>query len=190
MKTMDKISNFHKELKHEFPIMFPAFPNFQLRFTPELGIGLGFFASINPNWEESKFSLAFEVYVEAYVKVKFEGGFYIPCSTESPFKTAFAIGFDGVIAKGRAGMRLEIYIKEFDITFDLYLKGEALSFEFYCQARVEIKTIFGEVDYSYDFFRKKLSEIGTEYHTSNKVPKKYDGGKNFPIVFGNAGQYD
>ena len=53
----------------------------------------------------------------------------------------------------------EIYINEFDITFDLYFKGKALSFEFYCQARVEIKTFFFESEYTYDFFRTKPKVI-------------------------------
>ena len=187
MKKMDDFSKVEKSFQKEFPIMFPTFPNFQLRFTPDVGVGFGFFASFNPNWEESKFSLSFEVYVEAYVGFKFEGGFYVPCSPESILKTAFAIGFDGVIGHGRAGMRLEIYLSEFDITFDLYIIGKALSFEFYCQARVEFKTRFFETEYSYDFFRTKLFELEYEKHTLDKVPKKYDGGKNFPIVFGSSG---
>ena len=186
MEKQNKTLKFEKSFKHEFPIMFPPFPNFQLRFTPDMGLFLGFFASINPNWEELKFRLEFEVYMEAYVALKFEGGFYVPCSTQSPVKTAFTIGFDGVIGHGIAGMRLEIYINEFDITFDLYFKGKALSFEFYCQARVEIKTFFFESEYTYDFFRTKLLEYETEHHTSNKVPKKYEGSKNFHNVFGNS----
>jgi len=190
MKKMDDISKIEKSFKHEFPIMFPAFPNFQIRITPDVGAGFGFYASIEPNWQELKFNLAFEVYVEAYVGIKFEGGFYMPCSTESPIKTAFTIGIDGVLGHGRAGMKLEIYLREFDITFDLYFIGKALSFEFYCQARVEIECLLFKSEHSYDFFREKLYSLETEYHTSKKVPKKYENCRNFPIVFGNQGHND
>ena len=79
---------------------------------------------------------------------------------------------------------------ELDITFDLYFIVKALSFEFYCQVRVEIEFPLFKSEYSYDFFRTKLFSLETEYHTSKKVPKKYEGGKNFPIVFGNPGHND
>ena len=190
MKKMDDFSKFQIELKEEIPIIFPPFPNFQIRITPELSGGLGFYASVEPNWEELKFNLAFDVYIEAYLSVKFEGGFYIPCSTKSPISSAFAVGLDGVIGHGRAGIKLEIYIFEFDINFDLYFIGKAFVFEFYCQVKAEAKFKILKFESSHDFYRVKLFGIETELHTSQKVPKKYDGGKNFPIFFGSPGHND
>ena len=190
LKKMDEFNKFSISLKETFPIMFPPFPNLQIRVTPELSAGFGFYASIEPNWDELKFNLAFDVYLEAYVSLKLEGGIYVPCSAKSPFQTAFAVGLDGVIAHARAGIKLEIYLNEFDITFDLYFKGEALKFEFYFQARVEIKTPIFETEYSYDIYRKTLFGIKTELHTSQKAKKKYEGGYNFPITFGNPGHND
>ena len=76
MKKMNGISKIEKSFQKEIPIKFPTFPNFQIRITPDLGAGFGFYASIEPNWQELKFNLAFEVYVEAYVCFKFDT-FYI-----------------------------------------------------------------------------------------------------------------
>ena len=190
MKKMDDISKIQKSFKETIAIMFPPVPNLQIRITPEFFIGLGFYASIEPNWEQLKFNLAFEVYAEAYFSIKLEGGIYVPCSPKSPIQTAFAVGLDGVIAHARVGMRLEIYLNEFDITIDLYFIGEAFKFEFYFQARVEIKIPLFESEYSYDIFRQTLFGYKTEYHISNKAKKKSDNSKNFALTFGNPGHND
>ena len=190
LKKMNDFSNIQKTLTKTIPIMFPAIPALQIRITPEFSIGFGFYASIEPNWQELKFNLAFEVFIENYFSLKMEGGIYVPCSAESPFQTAFAVGFDGIIAHARAGLRLDIYLNELDITFDVYLIGRAFKFTFYCEARVELKTRFIQIKYGYDLFRTEVTGIETEFHLKNKAKKKFEGNKNYALTFGRTGKND
>ncbi len=170
--------------------MFPALPVLQIRITPEFSAGLGFYASIEPNWQELKFNLAFEVFIEAYFSIKVEGGIFVPCSAESPIQTAFAVGFDGVIAHVRVGLRLDIYLNELDITFDLYSIERAFKFTFYFEARVEMKTSFFEIKYGYDIFRTEVTGYEKERHLKNKAKKKFEGNKNYALTFGRTGKND
>ena len=51
--------------------------------------------------------MVLDVYAEAKVSLQLEGGLYIPAA-KSKFQVALAVGLDGIIGHGRAGIKLEM----------------------------------------------------------------------------------
>ena len=188
---IDKMNDFNNLkvcFKISFPIFFPAFSYLQLRLNFKACAGLGFYASIEPDWREMQFNLVFDVYAEAKVALQIEGGLYFPTEINSPFLLAFVVGLDGVIGHGRAGIKLEICLHKDETTFDVYFIFNALVFQFYFQIRIEIGLPFFQFEYAFDIIRIELFGIHVELHKSKKAQndafkKNHVGGVNSPIVF-------
>ena len=140
-------------------------------FKLELNIdaGIGFLASIEPDWDKSIFNINLDLYAEAKVPMKIEGGLYIPPTPGSPLVTAFVVGLDGVIAHGKAGVKLVFCINTLEFDFDLYFIFHALKFQFFVQAKIEIKTPIFSFEDKYDVIRIELFGIEIENHSSQKA---------------------
>ena len=56
MEKMEKYTKVEKSFEQSFDIPFPAFPLLQIRIGFEAGAGIGFFATIEPDWSQLKFN--------------------------------------------------------------------------------------------------------------------------------------
>ena len=168
---MDKVKNYTKigkGISKPFYIPFPAFPYLQLTINISAYAGLGFFIGIKPNWTESTFDLVLDVYAEAKVPLRLEGGLYIP-SGPSKFQIAFVVGLDGVIGHGRAGIKLSISLKNGETDCDLYFIFNALVFQFFFQIRIKIDFPLFKLEMGFDIIRIELCGFHYELHTLKKA---------------------
>jgi hypothetical protein len=174
-KIMQKISDYTKIKKsflYTLPIPFPLFPYLQIRITFGAYAGLGFYATIEPDWKDVKFSLVLDLYAEAKLPFQIEGGLYIPSEPESPLTIAMVVGLDGIIGHGRAGLKLEIHLNNEGVDFDAYFIFNALVFEFYVQFKIEINIPLFKFEFHFDLIRIELFGIHLEFHSLKKAQRE------------------
>ena len=168
---LDKLVNYTKKGKafsKTLSIPFPAFPYFQIVFNFSAYAGLGFGISPNVNWTNFEVSLVFDVYVEAKVPMQIEAGLYFPPS-KSPVQIAMVLGLDGIIGHGRAGIKLEISLRNGETDCDAYFIINALVFQFYFQIKITIDLPLFHFGYSFDIIRVELFGLHLELHSLKKA---------------------
>ena len=165
---IDRILNPKAEFKKSFPIPFPAIPILQIRIGFSVSFEIGFEAAVNPDWETNEWKISFDIYGEAKVETKVEGGVFIPPTAESPMSMSFSVGLDGIIGQGKAGLKLEICVGK-NIDFDAYFIFNALVFEFFVQVKTEVKFAFISFEVEYDIIRMELCGFHSEFHSNEKA---------------------
>ena len=170
MEKMDEYTKIGKQFVKKIYIPFPGFPYLALKIGLGAYAGVGFYASIEPDWSKLEFNLVLDAYAEAKVPLNIEGGLYLP-DANSPILIAFVVGLDGIIGHGRAGIKLEICLNKDEINFDVYFIFNALVFQFYFQIRIEIKLSLFQFEYKFDIIRIELFGIHVELHTLKKAQK-------------------
>ena len=172
IEKMNDYNKLEKSIEETFIIPFPSFPNLQIRATLGAFALMGFYTSIEPNWYNLNFKINLDIYSQAKVHLKLEGGFYSPASLDAPIVLAFVLGLNGTIGDGRAGLKLDISLFKNDITYEVYYTINLVVFEFYYKIKLEInQTLFDYKDES-DIFRKRLEGINDEFNCMVKVPKQ------------------
>ena len=171
---LDKIKNYTKigkTFSKTFSIPFTAFPYFQIMFNISAYAGLGLGVSFEYSRSEHEVYLVLDVFGEAKLPMQIEGGIYIPAS-KSKFQIAMAVGLDGIIGHGRAGIKLEISLKNLNTDCDAYFIFNALVFQFYFQIRIIIDIPLYHFTYEFDVIRLELFGIHTELHTLKKAKQE------------------
>ena len=171
---MDKLKNYTKigvKFSKTLSMPFTAFPYFQILFNISAYAGLGLGISFSYDKENHEVDLVFDVYGEAKVPMQIEGGLYIPAS-KSPVQIAMVVGLDGIIGHGRAGIKLEISLKDLNTDCDVYFIFNALVFQFYFQIRITIDLPFFSSSYIFDVIRLELFGIHVEVHSLKKAKQE------------------
>lgn len=171
---MDKLKNYTKigkSFSKTLSIPFPAFPYLQILFNISAYAGLGLGVSFNYNKTNNEVSLVFDIYAEAKVPMQLEGGLYLPAS-KSPMQIAMVVGLDGIIGHGRAGIKLEISLKDLQTECDVYFIFNALVFQFYFQIRITIDLPLFHFAYKFDVIRIELFGFHIELHTLKKAKQE------------------
>ena len=163
----------------------------QIRLYFKAYAGLGFYTSIEPDWRHLEFSLVLDVYAEAKCSLAIEGGLYIPetSGSKEPVQIALVVGLEGIIAHGRAGVKLELSLNDGKDTKDAYFIFNALVFEFYIQFRIKIQIPLFKLEFKFDIIRIELFGFHVEVH-ANKTKqeeafkKRFQWGVDSPIGIG------
>ena len=183
MDKVKKYTKIGKGLSQTLSIPFPAFPYLQILFNTSCYAGLGFHVGIKPDSKYSNFSLVLDVYAEAKVSLQLEGGLYIPAA-KSKFQVALAVGLDGIIGHGRAGIKLEMNLKDGETDVDAYFIFNALVFQFYFQLRIIIDLPLFKSTICFDIIRVELFGIHVEHHSLKRAKQEaFKKSKTFGLGF-------
>ena len=168
-KFMDKLNKYiGKSFNKTIPIPFTLIPHFEINLNLRASVGLGFYIGVEPDWRHLDFSLVFDIYAEAKVNLIIEGGFYIP-NRKSKMLVALAVGLDGVIGHGRAGVKLSIGMNKGNVDLDVYFIFNALVFQFYFQITVKIEIPLFKFEFLFDISRIEIFGFHIELHSLKKA---------------------
>ena len=123
--------NFYYTL--EIPL--PIFPFLVLRISPFVYLGVDIDTSMIT---KDTIAISTDIGIRAEIGINVEVGIYIPKSS-APVQISFACGINGILATGKAGFRLNIYIIIEKYETDLYIILNAFSFQFYVRLTIYIK---------------------------------------------------
>ena len=148
--------NFHYTL--EIPL--PIFPFLVLRITPFVYLGTDIDISMIT---KDTIAISTDIGIRAEIGINLEVGIYIPKSS-APVQMSIACGINGILATGKAGFRLNIYIIIEKYETDLYIILNAFTFQFYVRLTISIKVYRLKYSYSMYLMNYKYSLYTLEKH--------------------------
>ena len=172
-------SFFNKELIKKFEVQFPL-PIFPcLYLTISTTIMLKSHLDFEPDFKD-KIALMAEIYVQGEISVGLDVGIYIP-EGKSAVTISVSAGLNGVLASGKVGLKINLYLLEERYETDLYFIFNAFSFEFYVKFSISIKV--WKFEYTFEFyiiryFLKSLITIEKHKIKSHDL-KLFNLGKKF-----------
>ena len=148
--------NFH----HTFEIPLPIFPFLILKITPFVYLGTDIDISMIT---QGTIAISTDIGIRAEIGINVEVGIYVPKSS-APVQMSIACGINGILATGKAGFRLNIYIIIEKYETDLYIILNAFTFQFYVRLTISIKVYRLKYSYSMYLMDYKYSLYTLEKH--------------------------
>ena len=102
-------------------------------------------------------------YVRGLIGVGAEVGFYIPGKSSS-VQISIAAGLNGILASGKVGFRLSLFIIEEKYETDFYYAYNAFSFEFYVRYTIKIDAKLFKMEFEFDLIKYMYSLVSQEKH--------------------------
>ena len=106
-------------------------------------------------------------FVRGLIGVGAEVGFYIP-SPSSSVSISIAAGLNGILASGKVGFKLNLFIMEEKYETDFYYSYNAFSFEFYVRYTIKINVKFFKMTFEFDLIRFMFSLVSQEKHKTKE----------------------
>ena len=155
--------------KYEIRIPLHVFPCLYLIITNY--ITLGSRLEINPILDDT-IGLSIDLSVRGEIGVSMDVGIYIP-DPDSPFLISVVAGMKGILASGRIGIRLNLFLVAEKYETDLYFIFNAFGFEFY--VKFEIKFRIWRISYSYQYYliKQKYYLFSVEKHKKKLHDMKF-----------------
>jgi len=138
----------------------PIFPFLILRITPFVYLGTDIDISMIT---KDTIAISTDIGIRAEIGINVEVGIYIPKSS-APVQMSIACGINGILATGKAGFRLNIYIIIEKYETDLYIILNAFTFQFYVRLTIRIKVYRFKYSYSMYLMDYKYSLYSLEKH--------------------------
>jgi len=148
--------NFH----HTFEIPLPIFPFLILRISPFVYLGTDIDISMIT---QGTIAISTDIGIRAEIGINVEVGIYIPKSS-APVQMSIACGINGILATGKAGFKLDIYIIIEKYETDLYIILNAFTFQFYVRLSIIIKVYRLKKSYSMYLMNYMYSLYTLEKH--------------------------
>ena len=138
-----------------FILLFPSFPNLQLRIVPQICFGLNFEMGFDIDLLKDDYSVYFDISGEAEVGVSLEVGCYIP-SFSPTIQISLSVGIKGILGSGKIGIKLALFFNEPKYELEKYYKYNALSLHFYALFQIKIKLKFIKFSFQFYIINKEL----------------------------------
>ena len=134
-------------------IPLPVFPNLFLVITNY--VQLGSRLEIKPITDET-IGLSIDLSVKGEIGTSLDVGIYVP-DPKSPVVISVNAGMKGILASGRVGIKLSLYLVKERYETDLYFIFNAFAFEFY--VKFEIKIRVWRLNFSFVFYLIKYKFV-------------------------------
>ena len=136
LKSVKSIFNHKMSKTFEVEIPLPIFPCLYLTISTTLE--LKSHLDIKPDLKD-KIALISDLYAQGEIIVGVDVGIYIPKGKGTGVSISVSAGLNGVLASGRVGLKLSLYLLEERYETDLYFIFNAFSFEFYVKFSIRIE---------------------------------------------------
>ena len=161
--------DFYKFKKTLVEIPLPILPILSLKIAPYVYLGSGLDKSLI---KDNTIGIGLDLYVRGEIGIDVSFGLDIP-EGESPFKLTAVVGIKGILASGRVGIKLNLYLIAEQYEIDLYIKLNALSFQFYVLFSISIKVWKFKFGFEYYIVNFIFTAFSFEKHKTKLYELKF-----------------
>ena len=187
LKSINSFFNHKMAYDYELSVPLPIFP--YLYLTIGTTLELKSHLDIKPDLKD-KIALISDLYVQGEISVIADVGIYIPKGQTKGGKgitLSVSAGLNGVLASGRVGFKLSLFLLEERYETDLYFMFNAFSFEFYVKFTIRInlklykdtfdfyivryffKALITIEKHKIKYYDLKIFNLGTKYLLKDKI---------------------